>query len=115
MPGKRRRALSGDGVFTVAYGLLDGDRLEDFERERISALIDWFEMYLPEPECLEQTENVRAICWFRSTAYVHLRRTWELVILIQTRGVPLALHKSRKPGEIIYGDRWQIAAKPLHR
>lgn len=114
LPKKCVRSPSCEGVFTVCYALLEEDQFAPYEQEQVRRLLDWFERCLPAPECLENLEYTRALCWFKSSAHGHLEAMWELVAVLDARDVPIDILKTRRPGTIVYQDHWQIAAVP-HR
>jgi hypothetical protein len=94
LPKKDIYSPSHEGVFTVCYALLEGDGLESYEAANLRRVLEWFERCLPAPECLENTGNRRAICWFKCSAHSHLEMMWELVALLRTRGVSVEFLKT---------------------
>ena len=114
LPTKCARLPSDEGVFTVCYALLEEGQLAHFEQEQVRRHLDWFEEYLPTPECLDNDEYPRALCWFKSNARNHLAAMWELVAVLDVCDVPVDFLKTNRPGIIVYQDLLQIAAVP-HR
>ncbi len=91
---KHTHSPSQEGVFTLCYALSQGDRLESYEAEHVCRLLDWFERYLPAPECLESVDNKRVLCWFRCDAHSHLEVMWDLVAVLNARAVPVEFLKT---------------------
>ena len=52
------------------------------------------------------------ICWFVDDAREMIARAFALAALIGEAGVPARKVATRRPGTILYRDRWQIVAKP---
>jgi hypothetical protein len=115
LPKRNNPYVSREGVFTACYALLEEDRLTEYEEKQVRSHLDWFDRHLPAPECLDDVEHRRALCWFRSDAHDHIETMWELVGVLHTCCVPVELLKTRWPGTIVYEDEWQIAAVPGRR
>jgi hypothetical protein len=54
----------------------------------------------------------RAIFWFKSSAQESIRNIWELVHLLQDHGHYVEVHKCRRLGNILWEDKFQVAAFP---
>jgi hypothetical protein len=67
-----------------------------------------------EPLWVKSRRRWRAdgICWFVDDAREMIARAFALASLIGEAGVPAHKVATRRPGTILYRDRWQIVAKP---
>jgi len=98
------------GVLVAAYALLESGELTRDEWQQVRDLLDWFNAYLPHPP--KNFTTGRAIFWFRSTADESIRKIWELVNVLRHHGHYVEVHKCRRLGNILYRDKFQVAAFP---
>jgi hypothetical protein len=97
------------GLFTVAYDLVnDGDLTPD-ERSTLQDVLIWFEKNLPSPGSRMAT---RAIYWYKDSAHECIRRMWELASLLETQGYYCDVLKYRSLGNIVWEDENQVKAYP---
>ncbi len=106
---------SPTGVFQAAYALRNSGALARYEERQINDALEWFGTHLDAPECLEEPEHYRAICWFRHRAVKPMRYIWPMVHVLNEHGVYVRLYKTDDPGIVIYEDDWQVAAKPRRK
>ncbi len=104
------------GLFRAAYKLLEEVRLPDYEYEALREPMNWFDEHLKspydyrlEPAWLAE----RSICWFRSFAWEHLERAWEIAAILNERDIFVRMLKCQRPGYIIYEDEAQVLAYPV--
>lgn len=104
-----------DGVFTVAEDLRAEGLLYAFEERYLEEVFAWFQEHLPCPPFRARLAAGQwsrdAVCWFRDDAGEPLSRIWNLVALIEEHGTPVRLVKHRRPGPIVYRDRYQVVAE----
>jgi len=102
------------GLFITAYELLDSGDLSPEERTRLDDILIWFDKNLPSPHVANSRNRVarRAIFWFKSEAEDCISRIWEMAHLLEYHGYLVEMQKCRKLGNIIYEDRFQVAAFP---
>ncbi len=108
------------GLFGPAYHLARDEEVPAVLREALWAEIDWFEAHLPVPRptrrafCVRSKKSWRAdgVCWFTDEAREAIARAFVLAALLGECGVPARKAVTRRPGTILYRDRWQIVAKP---
>jgi len=55
----------------------------------------------------------RAISWFKDSATEHLARVRELVLILETHGVPVRMLKAQRVGYVVYEDEYQVVAEPF--
>ena len=99
------------GVFAAAYALLDSGEITEADREDMRANLRWFSANLPVPP---NFDSERAIFWFKSDAGEVTRRIWQLVHVLRRNELRVDLIRTRRPGYIVYEDRFQIGAIPFH-
>lgn len=83
-------------------------RLHAGERIWLLDELDWFNHHLPAPRSVDP----RAVFWFRPNAGEPLTRLWVVVRLLEDNGVPVQVYRTRRPGNVVYEDRYQVAAVP---
>ena len=112
VPKNDEQSRSYQGIFHAAIELRNNGSLEDYEEDLLEEELKWYRMHLRVPECLGETGNDRAICWFQSEARKPLERIRPIVALLKEKGVPVEQVTTQDPGTIIYMDKWQVIAKP---
>ncbi len=100
------------GIFQLAYELKYAAQTTMHHDKELRKNLTWLETHLAEPTILERAEHYRAICWFKDTAHEPLKRIWSIKLLLEEYGVWVDCVKTASPGNVIYQDGWQIAAKP---
>lgn len=104
------------GLFGPAYACARDAEVPAVLREALRAEIGWFEENLPVPSRFWVKSRGRwlsdGICWFVDDAREPIARAFALAALIGEAGVPARKVATRRPGTILYRDRWQIVAKP---
>jgi len=102
------------GLFCAASELRRSADLPDYEFEALNELRNWFDVHLESPvdHLPRQLRYDRAVCWFKSTAYEHLARAWELVGILERNDVFIWTIKSPRTGYVHYEDQVQVFARP---
>jgi len=100
------------GIFQIAFDVRDDDDTTVHDSNEIERQLSWLRMHLKSPEELDWPENYRAICWFKDTALEPMKRIWTIKAYVEAYGYWIDVRKTRAPGQIIYEDGWQVAAKP---
>ncbi|MBI1210749.1 MAG: hypothetical protein GC190_04755 [Alphaproteobacteria bacterium] len=107
------------GLFRSDFRPHYDDELPEWLRAPIDELYAWFNENLAIPRRFTVVSRRRRIyaglCWFQSDAHEHIARARELAQLIAEAGRPTAMLKTRRPGQILYRDAYQIVAKPETR
>ena len=110
------RARPAFGLFRSEYHPRYDESLPEWLRPPIEELYDWFGANLAVPRRFTVVSRRRRIyaglCWFRPEAREHIARARELALLIAEAGQPTAMLKTRRPGQVLYRDEFQIVAKP---
>lgn len=108
------------GIFSEAYGLLDGTALSAVHHDLLSKLIAWFDDRLPVPERFNSSKskgasrrNSHGISWIKPEAEEHISRMREIAWILEEHGIKVVMIKTQRPGRIVYEDEWQIVAEPF--
>jgi hypothetical protein len=115
-PWRIRRGVD-QGLFGAAYYAEEMAAAEPL-RLAIRHELDWFEANLPIPA--RDRFRVRSrkvwrpdgICWFVDEAREAIARAFAMAALLRECGVEVVKVATRRPGQILYRDQWQIVAKP---
>jgi hypothetical protein len=106
------------GLFGPA-GWCEGDPgVPEVLRRALRAEIDWFNQRLPVPPRRGFVVRSRkrwlshGLCWFVAEAREPIAHAFALAALLGECGVPVTKVATRRPGQILYRDAWQIVAKP---
>src|SRR5262245_31882699 len=79
----------------------------------LSALRLKYVKNLPMPDIVKfRSRSYRAIFWFKSEAEDCISRIWEMAHLLEYHGYLIEMQKCRRLGNIIYEDKFQVAAIP---
>jgi len=103
------------GIFQIAFKVRDAHETSTHDSSEISKQIEWLKMHLNSPSILKDPKNYRAICWFKDTASEPMKRIWAIKPYLEAYGYWINVAKTRCPGQIIYEDGWQVAAKPWRK
>ena len=99
------------GVFAAAYALLGSRYLSPADRAQLRSILNWFCRNLPVPRGFNRRG---AIFWFKGDAEACTRKIWELVLFLRRRSHRVNMHRTRKPGYVVYEDEFQVGAIPFH-
>ena len=108
----RWKSSRKEGIFGEAYTVVRADDPTLHTRDHLKSLLEWFEGNLPLPD--RSRLDDRAIFWFKASQGELIRRAWELAWCLDQQGVAIAFLKTRRPGRVVFEDRYQVAARP-HR
>ena len=101
------------GLFIAAGELLNSENLSPEEQTQLGDILNWFNKNLPMPDIVKfRSRSYRAIFWFKSEAEDCISRIWEMAHLLEYHGYLIEMQKCRKLGNIIYEDKFQVAAIP---
>lgn len=104
------------GLFGPAYACARDSEVPFVLREALWTEIEWFEQNLPVPTRFRVKSRGRwvahGLCWFVDDAREMIAHAFALAALIRECGVPAAKVATRRPGQILYRDSYQIVAKP---
>ena len=106
-------ASSRRGIFQLAYQLKHSEHTAAYHDKELRKNLNWLEMHLDAPSVLNRAEHFRTICWFKDTAHEPLKRIWAIKFVLEEYGVWINQITTVNPGNILYEDGWQVAAKPF--
>jgi hypothetical protein len=98
------------GIFHAAGRVEDSPDLPDVTRHWLRSTLNWFNEHLTRPGL--NASEWRSIFWFRDEAQSVVAHVWELIAILRDEGVPVYMHRTSEPGQIVYEDNFQIAAVP---
>ena len=101
------------GVLVASYALLDSGELNKDEWKRLREILDWFNANLPHPP--KGFVAGRAIFWFKSTSNDSISKIWEVVQVLRDHSYHVEIHKCRQLANVLYEDKFQVAAYPSKR
>ena len=106
------------GLFSAMGELVQDGILYDYEIELEQEIYSWFKKNLKVPRV--QASNSAyysrpdAISWFKSSAVEHIDKMRQYAQLLDAHGVLVLQVKTERPGNIVYEDKYQIAAIPFN-
>ena len=102
--------MTGKGIFSLCMGMVRDKEMEQEDAELFLAINDWFSEHLPWPEPCRNQEKV--VCYFKTeNAGEMLKWIKPALWLLDRYDVPYYLVYTNTPGEIVYEDKYQIAAR----
>ena len=105
------------GIFQAMYELWRAGKLAPHEETWWAEIRAWFNLRLKEPARLSRSRrpgaNKCAISWFKASAKNHIRRAREVTALLAEHGIQSRMLRSKRPGYVVYEDRFQITAEPF--
>jgi hypothetical protein len=106
------------GLFGPAYACARDSEVPEVLREALWTEIEWFEDHLPVPKRHAFLVKSRkrwypdGLCWFVDGARDAIGHGFVMAALLHECGVRTAKVATRRPGQILYRDAYQIVAKP---
>ncbi len=101
------------GLFLAVHSLLGSGALEPVEWKRLREIVIWFNKNLPSPPA--PFDAKRATFWFKSCASESIAKIWELVHALRLHGYHVEVQKCRRLANIVFEDKYQVAAYPSPR
>jgi hypothetical protein len=101
------------GIFTAVYRLQRMGKLTP-EEEEIYHEIDqvWFQKHLPNPPFYDDDKPGKPITWFKTATTGHmLDKLAPLMAMLDKYSVAYDVVYTNAPGEVVYEDEFQVAAK----
>ena len=105
-----RNTLTGKGVFSMCWDLVRSDRMEQEDADLFREIDSWFAENLPWPPQCKRQEPV--VCWFKTANSDEMMKMIRPALwLLERYDHPYYLVYTNTPGEIVYEDDYQIAAR----
>ena len=102
--------MHAKGIFSICWQLVQHDVMEEEDAELFREIDGWFADNLPWPPQCKNQEPV--VCWFKSeNSEEMLKMIRPAMWLLERYHHPFYLVYTNTPGEIVYEDQYQIAAK----
>lgn len=98
------------GIFSMCWQMIQQDVMEEEDADLFREIDSWFAEKLPWPPPCRNQEPV--VCWFKTeNAEEMLKMIRPAMWLLEKFDHPYYLVYTNDPGEIVYEDQYQIAAK----
>ncbi len=105
-----RNTMTGKGVFSMCWDLIRSDKMEEEDVDLFKEIDSWFAENLPWPPQCKRQEAV--VCWFKTeNSDEMLKMIRPALWLLERYNHPYYLVYTNTPGEIVYEDEYQIAAR----
>ena len=105
-----RNTMHAKGVFSMFMQMIHQDVMDDEDKELYLEIDSWFAENLPWPPPCKRQEAV--VCWFKTQNSAEMMKMIRPALwLLERYDVPYYLVFTNTPGEIVYEDQYQIAAK----
>lgn len=111
---------SREGFFCAAYELRSALSLEDYTSEQLEDHLSWFRQNLTIPDKFNRSKSkgsrgrkTAGLSWFKEDASEAVRRSFELINLLQENGYPIEVIRTERVGYVVYEDDQQVVAEPF--
>ena len=105
-----RNTMYAKGVFSMCWQLVRNDTMEEEDADLFREIDSWFAENLPWPDPCKNQEPV--VCWFKTeNSEEMLKMIRPALWLLERYNHPYFLVYTNTPGEIVYEDQYQIAAR----
>ena len=105
-----RNTMYAKGVFSMCWQLIQKDIMIEEDADLYREIDSWFAENLPYPPPCKNQEPV--ICWFKmENSDEMLKMIRPALWLLERYDHPYYVVFTNSPGEIVYEDQYQIAAK----
>ena len=105
-----RNTMYAKGVFSMCWQLIQEDVMDEEDADLFREIDSWFADELPWPEPCKRQEPV--VCWFKTDNTEEMMKMIRPALwLLERYNHPYFLVFTNTPGEIVYEDQYQVAAK----
>ena len=105
-----RNTMYAKGIFSMCWQLIQEDVMEEEDADLYREIDDWFAETLPWPEPCKRQEPV--VCWFKTeNTHEMMKMIRPALWLLERYNHPYYVVYTNTPGEIVYEDQYQVAAK----
>ncbi len=105
-----RNTMYAKGIFSMCWQLVQQDAMEQEDADLFKEIDDWFSYNLPWPTPCKNQEAV--VCWFKTeNSEEMLKMIRPAMWLLEKYHHPYFVVYTNTPGEIVYEDKYQVAAK----
>ncbi len=105
-----KNTMYAKGIFSMCWQLVQNDVMSEEDAGLFKEIDSWFAEHLPYPEPCKRQEPV--VCWFKTENSEEMMKLirpdmW----LLERYDHPYFVVYTNSPGEIVYEDKYQIAAR----
>ena len=105
-----KNTMYNKGVFSMCWQLIQNDEMIGEDADLYREIDDWFAEHLPWPPQCKNQEPV--VCWFKTeNSEERMKMIRPALWLLEQYNHPYFLVYTNTPGEIVYEDQYQIAAR----
>ena len=105
-----KNTMHAKGIFSMCWQMIQDNVMEEEDADLYREIDDWFAENLPWPPQCKNQEPV--VCWFKTeNSHEMLKMIRPALWLLERYNIPFYLVYTNFPGEIVYEDEYQIAAK----
>ena len=105
-----RNTMFAKGIFSMCWQMIQQDVMEEEDADLFREIDGWFADNLPWPPPCRNQEPV--VCWFKTeNSEEMLKMIRPAMWLLEKYDHPYYLVYTNTPGEIVYEDQYQIAAR----
>jgi hypothetical protein len=105
-----KNTMFAKGVFSMCWQMIQDNVMDEEDTGLYKEIDDWFAENLPWPAPCKRQEPV--VCWFKTeNSEEMLKMIQPALWLLERYNIPYYLVYTNFPGEIVYEDHYQIAAK----
>ena len=105
-----KNTMYNKGVFSMCWQLIQNDEMIEEDADLYREIDDWFAEHLPWPPQCKNQEPV--VCWFKTENSEEMMKMIRPALwLLEQYNHPYFLVYTNTPGEIVYEDQYQIAAR----
>ncbi len=105
-----KNTMYNKGVFSMCWQLIQDDEMIGEDADLYREIDDWFAEHLPWPPQCKNQEPV--VCWFKTENSEEMMKMIRPALwLLEQYNHPYFLVYTNTPGEIVYEDQYQVAAR----
>ncbi len=105
-----KNTMHAEGIFSMCWQMIQEDVMEEEDEQLYMEIDSWFPENLPWPPPCKNQEPV--VCWFKTeNAEEMLKMIRPAMWLLERYNHTYYVVYTNTPGEIVYEDKYQIAAK----
>ncbi len=105
-----KNTMYAKGIFSMCWQMIQKDIMEDEDAGLFKEIDGWFAENLPWPDPCKNQDPV--VCWFKTENSVEmLKMIRPAMWLLEKYDHPYYVVYTNTPGEIVYEDKYQIAAR----
>lgn len=105
-----KNTMYAKGIFSMCWQLIQNDVMDEEDADLYREIDDWFAVNLPWPPQCKNREKV--VCWFKTdNSQEMIKMIRPALWLLDRYHHPYFVVYTNTPGEIVYEDQYQIAAK----